>query len=491
MNILGQVLSSPSSRTNILTDGQINCSYQEIPDIFKNIDALFVKQGIDKKDTLVLEAVNTLPNALILLYLLARGYSFLPINRGVNPANSSIPQVSIPRFCRYSLVTQPLKSSDNRAALTQPESFLQFLKNEEWISNSHRENNSTQKLYLRTSGSTGKPKLAVHTHSHLLENAMNCVERLGLKSDDRIAIPVPLAHMFGLGAAFLPGVAVGASIDLQQGANLLRYLQRETAFAPNVAFMTPIFCDTLLKGRKSAREYRLTVTAGDRLKEETFTQFQSRFGCVVNLYGSTEMGAIAASAPDYPNHIRSKTSGKPMRGVILRTQPQNPESLTQTDNLGEIWCQHQYGFEGYVDEDGIPVRQNLPIQDDWFNTRDLGRITEDGCIEVFGRCDHSINRNGLLVFFADVEKGMEKIEGIEQVVVVSKGESQRGKGLVAYCVTAKSANLNEDEIRSSCFNILPRHSIPDSVFLVKSLPLLPNGKVDRQTLINKNDSKPS
>ncbi len=313
---------------------------------------------------------------------------------------------------------------------------------------------------------------------------MNCVERFGLKSDDRIAIPVPLAHMFGLGAAFLPGVAVGASIDLQQGANLLRYLQRETAFSTNIAFMTPIFCDTLLKGRKSAREYKLTVTAGDRLKEDTFTQFQSRFGCLVNLYGSTEMGAIAASSPEDSQEVRQKTAGKPMAGVLLRGG--HPESLGETDKLSELWCQHQYGFEGYVDEEGNPVRENLRSQGDWFATRDLGRIAPDGCVEVFGRSDHSINRNGLLVFFADVEKAMEKIEGIDRVVVVSKGESQRGKGLVAYCVLTQGANIDETDIRTSCFELLPRHGIPDFVFVVKALPLLPNGKVDRQKLISSN-----
>ena len=91
--------------------------------------------------------------------------------------------------------------------------------------------------------------MAVHSHTKLRENARNCVQRLTLNCDARIAIPVPLFHMYGLGAAFLPAVAVNASIDLQRGANLIRYLQREREFNPNVVFMTPVFCETLLKGR--------------------------------------------------------------------------------------------------------------------------------------------------------------------------------------------------------------------------------------------------
>jgi hypothetical protein len=87
--------------------------------------------------------------------------------------------------------------------------------------------------------------------------------------------------MYGLAAAFLPGVVVGASINLQKGANLLRYLGREKEFVSNVTFLTPTFCQTLLKGRKSPRAYKLTVVAGDGLREHTFTKYESSFGCLV------------------------------------------------------------------------------------------------------------------------------------------------------------------------------------------------------------------
>ncbi|NEQ11348.1 MAG: amino acid adenylation domain-containing protein, partial [Moorea sp. SIO4E2] len=97
--------------------------------------------------------------------------------------------------------------------------------------------------------------------------------------------------------------------------------------------------------------------------------------------------------------------------------------------------------------------------------------------------DHSVNRDGLLVLFSDVERAIESIEGIESVVVVSKGESQRGKGLVAYCVLAKNAKITEVDIHTACFERLQRRAIPDRISIMKSLPTLPNGKVDRQKLI--------
>jgi len=87
--------------------------------------------------------------------------------------------------------------------------------------------------------------------------------------------------MYGLAVAFLPGVVVGASIDLQKGANLLRYLEKKKEFVPNVTFLTPTLCQTLLKGRKSPRSYKLTVVADDGFREDTFTKYESCFGCLV------------------------------------------------------------------------------------------------------------------------------------------------------------------------------------------------------------------
>jgi acyl-CoA synthetase (AMP-forming)/AMP-acid ligase II len=278
-------------------------------------------------------------------------------------------------------------------------------------------------------------------------------------------------------------VSVGASIDLQKGANLLMYLQREQQFNPNVAFMTPIFCETLLKGRKSTRKYRLTIAAGDRCREETFSKYESRMGTLVKLYGSTEMGAISAASPDEGIEVRSQTVGKPMAEVQMRLQA-SPELGKKEEDVGELWCYHNYGFDGYVDNHGDPVHQSPENQEDgWFRTKDLGRILADDHIEVLGRSDHSVNRDGLLVFFSEVEQAIESISGIDSVVVVSKGESQRGKALTAYCVPAKGSEISVTEIKSFCFNILPKRAIPDYVNIVKSLPLMSNGKVDRQKLM--------
>lgn len=429
-----------------------------MPAMFDSIAAHFNTVGISQTDTVVLESENTVASALTLLFLLEHDYSVLLVPRRTDLAQ-------MPRFAHWRLLTRDSDTLD-------PTQFLEISENAEW--NGAAATDPT--VYLRTSGSTGVPKMAVHPHGKLAANGDNCIERLELSSADRVALPVPIGHMFGLGAGFLPAVGTLASIDLQKGANLLRYIQREKAFDPNVVFLTPVFVEILLKGRRKYRPYRLSVSAGDRFRGDAFERYEARFGTLVNLYGSTEMGAIAASSPSDPLEQRAATAGKPMSGVEMRVD--NAE-----DGLGMLWCKHPAGLTGYVDMDSNPMGQDLQKQEGWFCTSDLGRIHPDGRLFVKGRASHSVNRNGLLVYFADVENAFETLDIVDTAIVVSKGESVRGQNLTAYCVLKTGVKVTNDELRSAAFDLLPRRAVPDDVTIMRALPLLPNGKVDRQKLV--------
>lgn len=473
--ILEDLVNSKISRSSQLTDHQFSCTYSEIFAIFDRLNQGFGEMGLSPGDCLALECENSVPCALLSLYLIAMGYSFLLIPKSVkSEANRD---AVIPPFCRYRI---GVKDHLTQANLVQNfDQFLEIVENETWVARGRDLDSSTGKLYLRTSGSTGCPKLVMHFHETLLANAQNCINRWKLESDDRLTIPVPIFHMYGLGAAFLPGLLAGASIDLQANSNLLKYLQREQEFNPNIAFLTPTFAENLLKGRRATRDYKFTVVAGDRIKPETFKEYESKFGRLVPLYGSTELGAIAACSLEDSQEVRMTTVGKPMAGVRLRLEKIETDLVKKIENAGEIWCQHPYGFEGYIDESGKPIDDSYLE----FRTKDWGRIGEEGYLEVLGRCDQSVNRDGLLVFFAEVEKEIAKIPEIEAVVVVTEGESLRGKALVAYCVLNAGVSLSENEIRKACLDRLPRRAIPDRVEILSTLPLLPNGKIDRQALV--------
>ena len=464
-------LAGPSqAAAQTLTDGTFTVAYPNIPEHFAAFARVFAAQGVEPREGLALAADNTLPAALTLLYLLEHDYSVLLL-----PAGGAA-ETGLPRFCR-ALVTCRSLAKDDPAAL-EPERFLSITPNPAGDESCEAARQGEPKLLMRTSGSTGTPKMAVFTHAKLHGNILHCVRRFALSERDRVALPAPLYHMFGLGAAFLPSVAAGAAVDLQKGANLLKFIQRETAFNPSVAFMTPSFANTLLQTRKSARPYRLTVTAGDRFRADRFARYEAAFGPLIQLYGSTELGAVAAGTPDLPLAVRQASAGLPMPDVEFRLQPPGGEE-------GELWCKRGYGFEGYVDDHGQAVDLGADYRDGWFRTKDFARISDEGYLELLGRSDHSVNRDGLLVFFADLEKTIESLAQVASVAVVAGAEEgDRGKKIVAYCVPEKNSELSAEIVRAYCFEKLPRRAVPDEIHLRDELPLLPNGKIDRIELQN-------
>jgi len=487
MDLFGLV-SFPDST---LTDGHLTCSYADLKPIFEALQTYLAQQGVQPQEPMIVECDNSVPSAVVILGLLHQGYSFLPIPQGQRSGLEQDPAALaklLPQFCRHLVTPHWGDAQGPSIDLLQVDRYLNLQPNPTADLDVALGDRGDRKLYLRTSGSTGTPKVVMHSHDRLEANVQACVDRLQLTAADRIALPVPLFHMYGLGAGFLPGIKAGASIDLQQGANLLRYLQREQKFDPNVAFLTPIFCETLLKGRRSDRPYRLTVAAGDRVREETFTPYESRFGCLVKLYGSTEMGALSAASPSAAAADRRQTVGQPMPDVEFCLR--ETETLTADDRakgIGELWCRREAGFEGYLDWQGQPLDLGQWDGEGWFRTKDLGRLWPGGGVEVLGRCDHSVNRDGLLVFFGDVERVLTALDAVESAVVVSKGESQRGKNLTAYCVPVAGVAVEGATLRQQCFDRLPNRAVPDHIVVIETLPLLANGKVDRQALTHRVD----
>jgi acyl-coenzyme A synthetase/AMP-(fatty) acid ligase len=334
-----------------------------------------------------------------------------------------------------------------------------------------RQINMAGKVFFKTSGSTSEPKMALHANANLTQNAQNCVERFRLHAQDRVLIAVPVYHMYGFGAGFLPGVMAGASIRLIDQTDIIKLLGHEKQFRPNVSYLTPTLIEMALRTRKSTYPYRLIVTAGDRINQASYVHFENKFGQLVNLYGSTELGAIATSCLDEPPETRSNSIVHVMPGVDVQLE----------NEMAEIMCRHDSGFDAYVDKEGkwIPGKTS-----GWFMTKDLGRIVSPGVFKVAGRTGNSINRNGILVSFMEVESLLEPgIAEIEHVVVTARQEETiRGKTLVACCQLKPGTTIDTSEIRSRCFAVMPRHMVPDEVLVIKEIPRLPNGKFDRKKI---------
>lgn len=466
-------------RDRIVTDGRHTVSYADAPRHLEELDGRAARAGVTKRHPLALECSQTVAGALALLWVLSRGYDVVLLPELAESSKEAGTPRFIPSFCAHILT-----ASAHRARTAEsPVDAIEIAANDAFVEEPVIADFQGPDLYLRTSGSTGIPKLTRMSHQKWLNNGLACVDRWKLTAGDRLSVPVPIFHSYGFGAAFLPGLLAGAAMDVGSGGNILRYIEREERFVPNVGFLTPALCDMFLTVRKTPRLYRLAVTAGDKIKRETMAAFEPRFGPLLNLYGSAEMGAVSSASPEDPPETRLGTAGPPLAGIELRVE-ETGEGLEAAagEQVGRLFCRQKNGSGGYLSQPpGSPWRFDPRGDDEWFETGDLARIRADGYVEILGRSGLSVKRDGLLVVFADVEAAVEKVEGIQRAVVVAAGESRRGVRLVAVCLAAGN-DLRPDAVRQKCFDLLPRYAVPDEVVLVDSLPHLPSGKVDRRAV---------
>ena len=201
----------PSEATSLpgngmVSDGRSRFALAELRAALPRWAEWLERQGVARNDCIVLPVRTDACSAAALLALLLHGQSLLLWRQSLMEHGGRIVGSDLPGFCRYALIAAP--GTGSAPAITDPHAFrlapledgrASPVANSSWV-------------YLATSGTTGKPKIVAYTHSALLGNAGNCRGRLGITDVDRVIDPVPLAHVYGLGAALLPAVEAGASI---------------------------------------------------------------------------------------------------------------------------------------------------------------------------------------------------------------------------------------------------------------------------------------
>ena len=477
-DLIRKVASDRSNQNSFITDGTQSCRYPDLPAEIKRIASHLRRQGLRPDDTVTLAVGNCLQGALTVLALLDCGQSFMMLPPAGQGSRGKGWEAKFPRFSRIVISVDTAKLA-RPIAETSPGDYLCIERNPAFESAPWRPPAEEPRLFFKTSGSTGDAKLARFGYRTFLENSLIALELRRFDPSHRITLPIPIFHGFGLGAGFLAGLAGGASFDLQDRSNLLRFLEREAAFEPNIAYVTPSFCEMLIRGRRRPRPYALMITGGDRISETTFRRCEELHGPLVNQYGATELGIVAAGSPDMPIDKRACSVGSVVPGVRHRIVPM-PDYPDQA--VGELQIQHELGFEGYVNLAGEDLVPPKAFDDAWYRTGDLAAVDADGALTILGRCDLSVNRQGMLLPLAEVESRMREIDGVEEVAVAPGRANLRGCALIAYCVVSRQSGTSAERIRSGFAAMSPAYSVPEIVRIMPELPKLAGGKVDRQLL---------
>jgi acyl-coenzyme A synthetase/AMP-(fatty) acid ligase len=439
----------PPTENNSISDSTNCLTYSAVEAILQRLDVLFSDRG--PIACLAMATENTVSGALMILFLLSRR-----INVFLLPPQAPVDK-SIPVFCDRILSVDD--AHPDRPILRDHAEF--------------EDGGSTPAsgaVFFTSSGTTGTPKYVRFDGENLLLNARNCLERFRYSAASKVLIPVPIGHMYGLGVGLLPALLAGASIQLIHRNNAIKFKEHQASFQPDITLVTPTVIRMLLLLPKGQKRHGIFITAGEKIAIKDFRDFESAYGPLFNLYGCTELGAVATS-PDKGE--RSDGLLKPLDGVEVKM-----------DANGQVRCRHNAPFSSYVD-----VRGRLPTAatEEWFPTKDIGVAEGDGNFRVLGRLDHCVNRSGYLVSLDEVGSCLENLfRGIRQAIVMDAG-SEKGltTKLIAVCEVSEQGAFDPDAVRKICQEKLNKQMIPDEFHFIREMPRLTNGKADRALLIKR------
>jgi fatty-acyl-CoA synthase len=335
-----------------------------------------------------------------------------------------------------------------------------------------------------TSGTTGQPKGATLSHRNILNNAWFVGRAQQLAPGDRICVPVPLYHCFGMVMGNLTGVTCGATIvypsaGFDAEATLMAIEQERCTALYGVPTM---FIAEL--GHPEFDQFDLTslrtgIMAGSPCPIKVMKQVIERMHMrgVTIAYGMTETSPVSfQSAVDDPLEKRVSTIG--------RVQPHLEVKVIDADGRvtprgvpGEFCTRGYSVMLGYWNQ---PERTAEAIDPEgWMHTGDLGVLDGEGYGTVVGRIKDMVIRGGENIYPREIEEFLHAHPKVVDVQVVGVPDRQMGEQLCAWIRLRAGEACTEHEIRVFCQGRIAHYKIPRYIRFVEEYPLTVSGKVQK------------
>ena len=335
-----------------------------------------------------------------------------------------------------------------------PDEVLSLLR--EWQSDP----GTPEPLVIETSGSTGVPKRVVLSRVAMRASAQATEARLG--GPGQWLLNLPATYVAGVQVLFR-SVLAGTTPVLLEGhpdfATAAAAMDGERRYVS----LVPTQLARMLRSPRDVRALRGfdTVLVGGAAVEGSLRKAAEKAGVdVVATYGMSETcgGCVY--------------DGMPLDGVAVAVGAD-----------GRVRIAGPVLFDGY---DGQPAQTAKVMQDDWFVTSDLGRLDDDGRLEVLGRVDDVIVSGGVKVPAAAVARRLREHPRVDAAEVVGLPDTEWGQRVVAVVVSQAGVAARNvpplDDLRNWVSQVHPRAWAPHQLVRVREIPLLPNGKVDRLTV---------
>jgi cyclohexanecarboxylate-CoA ligase len=331
-----------------------------------------------------------------------------------------------------------------------------------------------------TSGTTGEPKGVLQTSDTLLSNSIPFTERLGLKHDDVLLMPSPLAHQTGFMLAMLPCFHIGGTLVLQDVWSPAR--AAEIIRAEKVTFSmgaTPFLADLAAQAEDQPVAFatlRIFGSAGAPIPRTLVGRAGKAMGVtILSCWGMSEVGGATLTRLDDPPEKASGTDGACLPGVEIRVLDADG-CILPPDTEGRLEVRACSMFCGYL------KRPNLPAMnaEGWFDTGDMARIDDDGYLRITGRAKDIIIRGGENVPVIEIENILFRHPDVQEVAIVAMPDPRLGERACAYVVPKPGA---EPTLQALCQFLIEQGTaktyLPERLQLLDAMPRTPTGKVQK------------
>jgi len=331
-------------------------------------------------------------------------------------------------------------------------------------------------LVIFTSGSTGEPKGVVIGHRRLADKLAVLDRLLGIAPNDVVLSPLQLVFIFGLWVSLL---------TLMKGARLILVpkftvdaMARGLAEATVLAGVPSMFRTLLSYPEVAAPKLRAMLSGGEVLAP-ALAHAMARLApaAIHDLYGLTETGScdFHLGPADQPQGFG--TIGHPTDGVTFRIARDGAAVVAGA--TGELQIRTPFGMLGYLDN---PALTAASLEDGYFKTGDLARLTAAGAVALIGRAKDIISRGGNKIAPLEIDNLLAQHPDIAAALCAGVPDERLGEVIHAVIVARAGASLDANELRNWLLARTERFKVPDVFHFRDALPSGSSGKADRRAV---------
>ena len=336
-----------------------------------------------------------------------------------------------------------------------------------------------------TSGTTGFPKGATLSHHNILNNGYFIGEACRYTEADRVCIPVPFYHCFGMVLGNLACTTHGAAIVIPEaGFEPKATLEAVAAEQCTSLYGVPtMFIAELEHPAFESFELsslRTGIMAGSPCPVEVMKQVVSRMHMeeVTIAYGMTETSPVSTqTVPEDSLEHRVSTVGRVHPHVEVKIIDPDTGGVVERGVPGELCTRGYSVMTGYWND---PARTAEAIDEaGWMHTGDLATMDADGYVNIVGRIKDMIIRGGENIYPREIEEFLYTHPDVSDVQVIGVPDVKYGEELMAWVKVREGATLTDDALKEFCKGRIAHYKVPRYIKFTDEFPMTVTGKIQK------------